>query len=466
MSFNSNAFLLMSNTAKTYYDILKEQPIFDYHCHLDSKEIYEDKVFEDIVALWLGGDHYKWRLMRANGIPEAKITGNASAKEKFEAWALTLSQAFGSPLYHWSHLEMKQIFGIDEYVTPSNWESLYERMNTYILEHQLSPKKLIKRANVKFIGTTDHPLDSLDWHRKIKEDDTFDTVVAPTFRPDEAFVNHVNFKAFTEHLSEMSGLSIKSFEDFINAMETRIAYFAEVGCKASDHSFTRLYFALSDEETLNQIFEKAMLHEELTEKEIQVWQTAVFNKLCGLYKKYHFVTQVHFGALRNQNQKYLEVLGADSGFDSMTDQNDLAVALNGILNHLVLTEQLPKMIFYNLNPTYNTLLANTVANFQANEEGIRGQVQFGAAWWFGDTERGMVSQMDALAEQGLLSTFVGMLTDSRSFLSYQRHDYFRRILAAYLANWVDTGRAPDDIDLNKNWLEGIAYRNAKEFFKK
>lgn len=466
MEFNSSNFLLSSQNARKYYDILKKQPIFDYHCHLSPQEIYEDKVFEDVVDLWLGGDHYKWRLMRANGVPEAEITGNASKKDKFKAWALTLSQAFGSPLYHWSHLEMKQVFGINDYITPKNWEELYDKMNAYIVDQKLSPRKLIIRSNVKFIGTTDHPLDNLEWHQKIRDDSSFDTVVAPTFRPDEAFVGHARFKQFTERLSSLSSISIETFEDFMEAMEKRISFFAENGCRASDHSFTRLFYVASDSLSLNSIFKKAMAGEELSETDIKIWQTAVFEKLCGLYKKYDFVTQVHFGALRNNNEKYARELGPDSGFDSMTDQSDLAVALSGILNHLVLTDQLPKMIFYNLNPSYNTLVANTVANFQANENMIRGQVQFGAAWWFGDTERGMINQLNTLAEQGLLATFVGMLTDSRSYLSYQRHDYFRRILAAYLANWVDSGRVPDDTELLKNWLENIAYRNAKNFFKK
>lgn len=465
MKFNTDQFLLNSDTACSFYDILKEQPIFDYHCHLDPKEIFENKPFEDIVDLWLGGDHYKWRLMRANGVSERLITGDAPKKEKFKAWALTLSQAFGSPLYHWSHLEMRQVFGIEEHITPDNWEELYQRMNDYITKHHLSPRDLIKRADVRFIGTTDHPLDDLEWHKKLKEESDFKTVVAPTFRPDEAFVNHVNFASFTQRLAEVTEQKVTSFAEFVLAMEQRIAYFASVGCRASDHSFTKIVHVKSTTVTLDDIFAKALSGQALTQEEVDFWQTALFEELCGLYKKHGLVTQVHFGALRNNNTTYADILGPDSGFDSLTDQDDLAPALNRLLNGLVLAEKLPKMIFYNLNPMYNTLVANTVANFQANEEGVRGQVQFGAAWWFGDTERGMIDQMNALSEQGLIATFVGMLTDSRSFLSYQRHDYFRRILAAYLAAWVDSGRVPNDKKLLTQWLEGIAYRNAVEFFK-
>lgn len=465
MDFNTENFLLDSENARSFYDILKEQPIFDYHCHLDPKEIYDNKPFEDIVALWLGGDHYKWRLMRANGVPERLITGDASAKEKFEAWALTLSQAFGSPLYHWSHLEMRQVFGITEHITEDNWEDLYDRMNAYIKEHQLTPRELIKRADVRFIGTTDHPLDDLEWHKKLRDDKDFSTVVAPTFRPDEAFVSHVNFASFANKLAEKTGVTVDSFDSFVKALGERVAYFASLGCRASDLSLTTVVYEPASKAELDSIFNKAMSGEKLTDKEIKQWQTEIFTELCGLYKKNGLVTQLHFGALRNNNTKYAKVLGADSGFDSMTDQSDLAPALNAFLDNLVLSNKLPKMIFYNLNPSYNTLVANTVANFQANDEGIRGQVQFGAAWWFGDTERGMIDQMDALSEQGLIATFVGMLTDSRSFLSYQRHDYFRRILAAYLAGWVDSGRVPNDKKLLTTWLEGIAYKNAVEFFK-
>lgn len=465
MSFNQNNFLLQSEISQNLYAKIATLPIEDFHCHLSPKEIYEDKPFENVVQVWLGGDHYKWRLMRANGVKEELITGNASPKEKFEAWAKTLAKAFGNPLYHWSHLELKQVFGINEYVTFDNWESIYDQMNTYIENEKLSPRKLISRANVKFIGTTDNPLDSLEWHKKIAEDKLFDTVVAPTFRPDEAFISHANFVHFVEKLEKLTEQKVNTFVDFINSLEDRIKYFVQHGCKASDISFGEIQFRRASENELNKILQKVFKHEEITFEEVEKWQTEVFLKLCSLYKKYHLVTQVHFGAVRNTNSKYFEKLGPDTGFDSTGDQINLAQSLNLLLDCLEKNDSMPKCIFYNLNPAYNDVLANTLANFQANEEGIKGKLQYGAAWWFSDTERGMREQMLVLANQSLLWNFVGMLTDSRSFLSYQRHDYFRRILVSLVSEWIESGRIPYDEKLIHEFLSAICYKNAVEFFE-
>lgn len=465
MKFNQENFLLQSKTAEKLYEVIREIPIFDYHCHLSPQEIYEDRQFENAVSVWLGGDHYKWRLMRANGVSERLITGDAPAIEKFEAWAKTLAHAFGNPLYHWSHLELRQIFGIQEYVTEENWLSIYQEMNRVIEEQHLSPRKMMKLANVAFVGTTDHPLDTLEWHKKMAQDSTLEAVVAPTFRPDEAFVEHANFAHFVERLSEVTATEVTDFASFVGAMRQRVAYFAAHGCKASDHSFTAIVFEKAATDELNAIFTKAIHGETLTNSEIHAWQTMLFTELCRLYKEFGFVTQVHFGALRNNNKPYFLQLGADSGFDSMGDQVDLAKSLNQLLNHLEEQDALSKSIFYNLNPSYNEVVANTLANFQANEDGIKGRLQFGAAWWFADTEYGMRQQMNVLANQGLLANFVGMLTDSRSFLSYQRHDYFRRILSSMVAEWIDLGRMPDDESLVTEFMKNIAYQNAVKYFK-
>ena len=464
MVFNDDNFMLKGESAKELYNYAKKQPIYDFHCHLDPQAIYEDQPYDNIVDLWLEGDHYKWRLMRANGVQEKYITGDASNEEKFKAWAETVSVAIGNPLYHWSHLEMRDVFGIDQVISKDNWKELYDEMNAFISENELSPRKLIEQSDVRFIGTTDHPLDDLNWHKKIAEDETIDTVVAPTFRPDEAFVHHVNFAGFTEKLSEKTAVDIDSFESFMLALEKRIEFFRDMGAKASDVSLDQIVYREADSEELDRIFNKAQNKEELSLEEIEKWQTEVLVELSGLYKKYHFVSQVHFGALRNNNSMYSERLGADAGFDSIGDQGSLAVHLNALLDRLVKDNKLPKMIWYNLNPAYNNVLANTLINFQANEDKVKGMIQFGAAWWFNDTKLGMIDQLNKYAEQGILANFVGMLTDSRSFLSFQRHDYFRRILASYIGQWVDDEEVPNSKELLVPIIENISYKNAENFF--
>ncbi|VOP77619.1 glucuronate isomerase [Streptococcus pneumoniae] len=465
MSFNDKNFMLKNEPAKELYVKIAELPIYDFHCHLDPKEIFEDKVYEDIVDLWLGGDHYKWRLMRANGISEEEITGSASKLDKFKAWARTLERAFGNPLYHWSHLELRQVFGIEELLTEENAERLYHQLNTYLQEHQISPRKLIADARVTFIGTTDHPLDNLEWHKRLAEDSPIDTVVAPTFRPDEAFIEHRNFNLFIKLLEEVTEVAVRDFASFVEALGQRVSYFAQHGCRASDISFTAITYEEATLEELNDILLARMVGKEVGQSGINKWQTAIFRELCRLYKKHGFVTQVHFGALRNNHTGLFEKLGADVGVDSIGDQTCLTGNLNRLLDNLVKENVLPKMIWYNLNPSYNIALANTLANFQANEEGRRSQLQFGAGWGFNDTKLGMIDQMNAYAEQGMLANFVGMLTDSRSFLSYQRHDYFRRILATYVGQWIVDEEVPEDYDRLGQFVEAISYYNAKEFFE-
>lgn len=465
MSFNDKNFMLKNEPAKELYRKIAELPIYDFHCHLDPKEIFEDKVYEDIVDLWLGGDHYKWRLMRANGISEEEITGSASKLDKFKAWARTLERAFGNPLYHWSHLELRRVFGIEELLTEENVERLYHQLNAYLQEHRMSPRKLIADARVTFIGTTDHPLDSLEWHKRLAEDSTIDTVVAPTFRPDEAFIEHRNFNPFIKRLEEVTGVAVRDFASFVEALGQRVSYFDQHGCRASDISFTAISYEEASLEELDDILLARLAGKEAGQFSINKWQTAIFRELCRMYKKHGFVTQVHFGALRNNHTGLFEKLGADVGVDSIGDQTCLTVNLNRLLDNLVKENALPKMIWYNLNPSYNIALANTLANFQSNEEGLRSQLQFGAGWWFNDTKLGMIDQMNAYAEQGMLANFVGMLTDSRSFLSYQRHDYFRRILATYVGQWIVDEEVPEDYNRLGRFVEAISYYNAKEFFE-
>ncbi|MFA9493415.1 glucuronate isomerase [Streptococcus sp. E17BB] len=464
MTFNDMDFMLTTASAKHLYSFAKDMSIYDFHCHLDPQAIFEDKPYHNIVDLWLAGDHYKWRLMRTNGIAEDLITGEAPKSEKFRAWIETVSRAFGNPLYHWSHLELKTVFGIDEVIKAENWKSLYDRLNNILAGGAISPRSLLRLAKVKFVGTTDHPLDDLVWHEKIAADETIDMVVAPTFRPDEVFVAHANFANFIDRLAIKTGRTITGFADVVAAMEDRIAYFVAHGCQASDISFGAVQYLATEPEQLDEILTKALAGQPLTEEDKAYWQSGIYLALCKLYHQYGLVTQVHFGAVRNSHSRLSGQLGPDSGFDSMGDQIDLADHLNRFLDALASSDQLPKMVWYTLNPSYNVLLANTLANFQANSAGQRSQLQFGAGWWFNDTKTGMIDQMTHYAEQGLLANFIGMLTDSRSFMSFQRHDYFRRILCSFIGDWVEAEEIPNDDDLLKPFIEGICYHNAQLFF--
>lgn len=317
MSFNDKNFMLTSEAAKKLYGFAKDMPIYDFHCHLDPQAIFEDKPYDNIVDLWLDGDHYKWRLMRANGVAEELITGAAPKAEKFRAWIETVSSAFGNPLYHWSHLELKTIFGIDEVIKADQWQSLYDRLNEKLAEGEISPRSLLAKSRVKFVGTTDHPLDDLVWHQRIREDETIDVLVAPTFRPDEAFVAHPNFSNFIQGLSDKTGCSIRSFADLVSALRDRIAYFVKQGCRASDISFGAVtYYEVTGTE-LDSILSKVLAGEVLSELEKSQWQSGIFLALCRLYHEFGLVTQVHFGAVRNSHSRLFKQLGPDSGFDSI-----------------------------------------------------------------------------------------------------------------------------------------------------
>ena len=463
MTFITDDFMLHTPTAKELYQSISQDPIIDFHYHLSPKEIYEDRPFDNIVDLWLAGDHYKWRAMRAHGISEAKITGNSTPEEKFAAWADTVENLIGNPLYHWTHLELKQVFGWEGPLSHRNWQAAYNYLNHFIYEHQLSARKLISSFNVEFIGTTDGPLDSLSYHEKLANDPSFSTVVVPTFRPDIFFDTTPKFKDSLKTLAKLTELNISTYQDLLAALDKRLEYFIAHGCLASDHSFQTLAHYHLEPEHAQLLFEKLKMGQELTLTEQLQWQSKLFADLCSLYHQHQLVVQVHFGALRNNYRRLFQQLGVDSGFDSMNEQTELATTLNRLLDDLASQDKLPKMIFYNLNPAYNELLANTLANFQANEANIAGKLQFGAAWWFNDTKRGMLHQLETYAEQGLLAHFIGMLTDSRSFLSYPRHDYFRRILCNLVGDWVETGEAPHDetvFELVKN----ISYRNAQTYF--
>lgn len=459
MKLDMEKFMLNSELAnKLYTEYAKDIPIYDYHCHLDPKEIYEDKEFSNISKIWLNGDHYKWRAMRANGIREEYITGDKTDYEKFYAWASTLDKCILNPLYHWNALELKRYFNIDEILTSKNANVIWDAVNSI----KYSPRKLIEISNVNTLCTTDSPISDLKYHKLIHESN-FKTNVLPGFRPDEALsIGKSKFYNFINQIPSVVGYEIKGYEDLVRALSERIKYFDENGTCVCDHGLTYMPFEKASLEEVKEIFKKALNKEELSEKEVNKYLTRLLVDLSKEYKKYDWTMQIHFGAIRDNNKKYFEKLGYDTGFDSITDDTNLAYKLNGLLNEMVENDSLPKMIIYNLNPMYNDLIASTIANFQINN----GNMQFGAAWWFNDTKEGMLKQMKCLANNGLFSKFVGMLTDSRSFLSYTRHDYFRRILCDFIADLVEKNEIPKDMDMLKELIQNICYYNAKRYFEK
>ena len=459
MKLDMEKFMLNSELAnKLYTEYAKDIPIYDYHCHLDPKEIYEDKEFSNISKIWLNGDHYKWRAMRANGIREEYITGDKTDYEKFYAWASTLDKCILNPLYHWNALELKRYFNIDEILTSKNANVIWDAVNSI----KYSPRKLIEISNVNTLCTTDSPISDLKYHKLIRESN-FKTNVLPGFRPDEALsIGKSKFYNFINQIPSVVGYEIKGYEDLVRALSERIKYFDENGTCVCDHGLTYMPFEKASLEEVKEIFKKALNKEELSEKEVNKYLTRLLVDLSKEYKKYDWTMQIHFGAIRDNNKKYFEKLGYDTGFDSITDDTNLAYKLNGLLNEMVENDSLPKMIIYNLNPMYNDLIASTIANFQPNN----GNMQFGAAWWFNDTKEGMLKQMKCLANNGLFSKFVGMLTDSRSFLSYTRHDYFRRILCDFIADLVERNEIPKDMDMLKELIQNICYYNAKRYFEK
>ncbi|MCI2774393.1 glucuronate isomerase [Staphylococcus petrasii] len=465
MSFINKDFMLNNETGKKlYHDIAKDMPIYDFHCHLDPKQIAEDVHFNDIVDIWLSGDHYKWRAMRGQGIEEYYITGDASNKEKFIKWAETLENSVGNPLYHWSHLELKMYFNIDEILTANNAERIYEEANRFLADNHITTQSLITDSNVKVICTTDNPTDSLEYHDEIAKQDDFKTAVLPAFRPDDVFkIGEEAFINLIKKLENVENTEIKDEHDFVDALHHRIDYFHSKGAKLADHGISILQYEPYTAEDITKTFINAINQSELSNKDKAQFQTFILNELSKKYYEKGWAMQIHFGALRNANTKMFEKLGPDTGFDSITDQEHVAYHLNSLLNLMEYEGHLPKTIIYNLNPTYNDIVGSAIANFQT-EAGVKGKIQHGAGWWFNDTKRGMIRQMSSLADQGLLMNFVGMLTDSRSFISYSRHDYFRRILCTFIGDFVERGEIPNDEDLLRKLIENICYNNAYRYF--
>ncbi|MBN2837657.1 MAG: glucuronate isomerase, partial [Fusobacteriaceae bacterium] len=462
--FMCENFLLENKVAeKLYHDYAKNMPIYDYHCHLNPKEISENKKYRNITELWLGGDHYKWRAMRSNGVDEKYITGNAEDKEKFLKWAETMENCIGNPLYHWTHLELKRYFGINDLLNKENAEGIWNKCNELLLKDEFNARALIEKSNVQVICTTDDPVDSLEYHLSLKEDKNFKVKVLPTFRPDKAFnIEKETFLPWIESLSKVENKKIVTFKDLLNSLENRINFFHEIGCRVSDHALDPPVFAESNEEELEKIYQKKLNGEALEQLEVEKFKTAIMLFVAKKYAKLQWAMQLHMGTRRNNNTRMHKVLGPDTGFDTIADYTYIE-SLAQFLDKLDSTDQLPRTILYTLNPRDNEALGTLIGCFQGG--GIPGKIQFGSGWWFNDQKDGMIRQMVALGNMGLLSRFVGMLTDSRSFLSYTRHEYFRRILCNLIAQWVENGEAPEDYKLLGKMVEDICFNNAKGYFK-
>ena len=455
--------MLKNKTAERLYrSFAKDLPIIDYHCHINPKEIYEDKRFEDITEVWLGGDHYKWRLIRSNGVIEDEITGGADSKTKFLRFARALQKSIGNPMYHWTHLELKKYFNYDGILSADTAEEVYRLCNAKLKEPEMSARGIINASNVEMIGTTDDPIDSLEWHIKLASDASFKAKVLPSFRPDKAVnIEKPGFAEYIQALGNASGIDIKSVSDVKDALTKRLDFFCEHGCKVTDHGVDYLAFSPASDSEIERIFSKAIQKEAVTADEADKYKTAVMLHLGREYAKRNIVMQIHFNVQRNPNKRLLDSIGPDTGFDCMMTK-DCSIALTGFLNALDLTCSLPKTIIYSLNPADNEMIDTVIGSFQGSE--VPGKIQHGAAWWFSDTKSGMEAHLRSLANLSILGNFVGMLTDSRSFLSYTRHDYFRRILCSVIGEWVEDGEYPDDEKALGEIISGICYYNAKRYF--
>jgi len=462
--FMSEDFLLDTEFARRlYHDYAKDQPIFDYHCHLPPQQIADNYRFTNLYDIWLKGDHYKWRAMRANGVPEALCTGDASDREKFNAWARTVPHTIGNPLYHWTHLELRRPFGTtDVLLNEQSADRIWQQCNELLAQDAFSARGIMQQMKVKMVGTTDDPLDDLQHHRKLAQDSSFDVKVLPSWRPDKAFnIELESFLPWIQRLAQVADVNVQRFDDLRRALSQRLDHFAAHGCKISDHALDVVVFAEADDATLDGILARRLQGAAPSAEETAQFKTAVLVWLGSEYARRGWAQQYHIGALRNANHRQFDILGPDVGFDSINDA-PLAIPLARLLDAQNRNNALPKTILYCLNPRDNEVLATMAGNFQG--EGEPGKMQFGSAWWFNDQLDGMQRQMTQLAQIGLLSRFVGMLTDSRSFLSYTRHEYFRRLLCQMIGNWVARGEAPEDEALLGQMVQNISFNNARDYF--
>ncbi len=462
-SFIGDNFLLQNSYAEElYHTYAKSQPIIDYHNHLSPRQIAENTIFENITQVWINGDHYKWRAMRTMGISEHLITGASSDKDKFMAWAKTVPHTLRNPLYHWTHLELLRYFGIDTILNENTAEEIYTATAQKLNTADYSCRKLIEGQNVEVLCTTEDPTDGLKYHQSLAQS-KFATKMSTAFRPDKSLqIENEEYQSYLQQLEEATGISITSFKDLCDALENRIAFFHDQGCRLSDHGLDQMPFTLLPSMEVSEIFEKKLDSKPLHIEEIQGFKTALLLFLCEIYHSKNWVQQFHLGALRNNNSRMYRTLGPDTGWDSIGDRQQ-AYTLSRFLNALDTKNVLSKTILYNLNPADNEVIASMTGNF--NDGSVRGKIQFGSGWWFLDQKNGMTKQLNALSNIGLLSCFVGMLTDSRSFLSFPRHEYFRRILCNILGEEVKNGELPNDMDLLGNLVTNICYSNAKSYFE-
>ena len=460
--FMNEDFLLQNPTAQhLYHRVAAKQPIVDYHCHLNPQEVYEDVRFENITRLWLGGDHYKWRVLRSNGVDEYYITGDAPDREKFQKFAETLPRCIGNPMYHWCHLELKNYFGYEGILNGSTAEEVWNLCNAQLAKPEFSARNLILRSNVAMVGTTDDPCSDLKWHKLLAASD-FKVKVCPSFRPDPALNAHkAGFAAYIRQLGEAAGMEITSAANVAKALTQRIDYFNDCGCRASDHGLDYVMHRIGTMEEIEAVFQKAMAGEVPTVEETEIYQTYLLLHCGREYARHGWVMQLHFSCFRNPNSRMFGKLGADCGFDCIA-VTDSSAALHRLMDAWDSTNQLPKTIVYSLNPADDQWLDTLLGAYQGTE--VPGKIQHGSAWWFNDNRTGMVNQMTSLANLGILGNFIGMLTDSRSFLSYARHEYFRRILCNLLGTWVENGEYPADMETLEGLVADICCRNAIRYF--
>jgi glucuronate isomerase len=461
--FLDENFLLSNKTAQhLYHAYAKDMPIIDYHCHLSPQQIADDYQFQSLSEVWLYGDHYKWRAMRTNGVDESYCTGNKSDKEKFEQWAATVPYTLRNPLYHWTHLELQRYFGVTDILNSESAAKIYDTCTSLIKTKEYAVKNLLRKMNVALVCTTDDPVDSLEHHIRLKNDG-FEIPILPAFRPDQAMnvSSAINFNAYVKKLEEVSGITVSSFDDFLYALQNRHDFFASVGCRVSDHGLEEIYADDFTGSEIDSIFTKIHSGKELNGIEQRKFRSAMLTHFAEWDWEKGWVQQFHLGALRNNNARMLQQLGPDTGWDSIGDFSQ-ARALASFLNKLDSDNKLAKTIIYNLNPADNELMATMIGNY--NDGSVAGKIQFGAAWWFLDQKDGMVKQMNALSNMGLLSRFVGMLTDSRSFLSFPRHEYFRRILCNLFGEEIENGELPDDMEWVGKVIQDICFYNARNYF--
>ncbi len=463
-NFITEDFLLYSKSAKVlYHNYAKNMPIIDYHSHLPPDQIANDIKYENITQIWLYGDHYKWRLMRAYGINEQYITGNKSDYEKFNAWAETVPYTIRNPSYHWTHLELKNYFGINDRVLNLNSaEIIYNKCNELLQTDDFSVKNLLRKFNVKIVCTTDDPTSNLEYHKKLREE-KFEIKVLPTFRPDKgmAVESPKIFNEWVDKLETITNTTIDNYDTYISAIKERHDIFHDIGCRISDHGLEIILAEDYSESEISRIFKKIRAGNRLENNEIVKFKSAMMIEFALMNHGKNWTQMIHIGAMRNNNSRLFRMLGPDSGFDSI-GESEIARSLSKFLDNLDNDDRLPKTILFNLNPKDNGLIASMIGNFQ--DGSIPGKIQFGPAWWFLDTKLGMTNQINALSDMGMLSKFVGMVTDSRSFLSYPRHEYFRRILCNILGEEIDKGELPNDLELIGNIVQDICYNNAKNYF--